>query len=123
MTKIKTEYISGAIVTQETEQHVSIRKFVQLQKQSGDAFVNHVGDEQDGLAERDDDTILCFNIENHPQRDEIENYMRYDRDTDTFYMPEPKPLPPEPLIKEEQYCYQSIINQEYLIVLAELATI
>lgn len=120
MTKTKTEKISGAIVLQKSGPHVSIRKFVQLQKQGDDAFVNHVGDEGDGLFERDDDSVLCFNIENHPQRDEIENYMRHDRDTDTFCMPEPQPLPPAPLTEEEQYRYQSIINQEYLIVLAEL---
>ncbi len=120
MAKTKTEYIGGAIITQEIEPHIGARKFVQLQKEGDDAFVNHVGDESDGLFERDDDAILCFNIENHPQRDEIVNYMRYDRETDTFYMPAQKPIPPQPLSEEEQYRYQTIINQEYLILLEEL---
>lgn len=116
----KTYQIGGAIVTQETVPHVSTRKFVQLQKDGTDTFVNHVGDEQDGLFERDDDTVFCFNIENHPQRDEIVNYMRYDRETNKFYMSGPQPLPSVPLSEEEQFRYQTIINQEYLILLAEL---
>ncbi len=44
----------------------------------------------------------------------------YDRDADTFYTLAPQPLPPVPLTEEEQYRYQAIINQEYLIALEEI---
>jgi hypothetical protein len=85
-----TVYPDGAIAVQETEPREIQRKLVQLQKQGGDAFVNCIGDETLGLVEADNDSILCFTIENHPQRDEIVSYMRYDKETDTFYMPEPR---------------------------------
>lgn len=89
MVEMKTESVGGAIIIQELEPHRSTRKLVQLLKQGDDAFVNHVGDEGDGLFEQNDDIVLCFNIENHPQRNEIVNYMQYDWKNDTFYMPEP----------------------------------
>lgn len=47
----------------------------------------------------------------------------YDFESGEFSLPpvpDPQPLPPEPLTEEEAYRYQSIINQEYIIALAEL---
>lgn len=68
----------------------------------------------------DGEPIVIVDITAKP---EVQEGWDYNADTGEFTpppKPELEPLPPVPLTEEEQYRYQNIINQEYLIVLAEL---
>ena len=83
-----------------------MRKYVQIDKSSG--YVNLIGDEELGMSVISEDSDLpvwAFSIENHPQNAEIEQYMLYDKETDTFYFPEPtedeSDIPPMPTLEEK----------------------
>jgi len=70
------------------------RKYVQIMKDDG--FVTLIGDEQLGMVPTDNDIVLIFDISSHPQNAEIEPWMKYDKDKNEFYWPEPIVAPEEP---------------------------
>ena len=64
--------------------------------------------------------VLFVDITDRP---EVQPMWDYDPDTDTFTEPIPEPTPEPPLDPSEEMQAQTLLNTEYLVILAEIDNI